>query len=316
MKTTHQLIKPLFTTLCLLTFLATHSTQAKNPTEYAESVPKPTLTGIKYGEHHRNIIDFWQAPSNKPTPLVLVIHGGGWNGNSMKSITSYVETQTLLKAGISVAAINYRYIKHSKDLKPPVTGPLFDAARALQFIRSKATEWNIDKSRIAATGGSAGGCSSLWLAYHDDLADPENKDLIKHESTRLTCVAVLSAQTTLDPKQMKEWITNSKYGGHAFGKKNFTEFLIDRENILPWIKEYSPYNLLSKDDPPTYLIYDKAPSKNKIEKDPTHSSIFGVELQKHCKSLKVPCELVYPASKGMKQKAVTKYLIKGLQSKK
>ena len=38
-------------------------------------------------------------------------------------------------------------------------------------MRSKAGEWNIDKKRIGATGGSAGGCSSLWLAFHDDMAD-------------------------------------------------------------------------------------------------------------------------------------------------
>ena len=40
---------------------------------------------------------------------------------------------------------------------PPVKAPLEDAARALQFVRSKAAEWNIDKKRIGATGGSAGG---------------------------------------------------------------------------------------------------------------------------------------------------------------
>lgn len=49
-------------------------------------------------------------------------------------------------------------------VKPPVKVPLHDAARALQFVRSKAAEWNIDKQRIGAAGGSAGACSSLWLA--------------------------------------------------------------------------------------------------------------------------------------------------------
>ncbi len=47
---------------------------------------------------------------------------------------------------------------------PPVKGPLHDAARALQFVCSKSAEWNIDKQRIGASGGSAGACSSLWLA--------------------------------------------------------------------------------------------------------------------------------------------------------
>ncbi|MFN9957315.1 MAG: alpha/beta hydrolase, partial [bacterium] len=96
---------------------------------------------------------------------------------------------------------------------PPVRGPLHDAARALQFVRSKADEWNIDKTRIAASGSSAGACTSLWLAFHPDLADPNSRDPIARESTRLLCAAVSGAQTTLDPRQMKEWTPNSRYGG-------------------------------------------------------------------------------------------------------
>ena len=104
-------------------------------------------------------------------------------------------------------------------MKPPVEWPLHDAARALQFVRSKAAEWNIDKQRIGASGGSAGACSSLWLAFHPDMADPKSSDPVARESTRLWCAAVTGAQTTLDPQQMKEWTPNSRYGGHAFGFK-------------------------------------------------------------------------------------------------
>ena len=131
-------------------------------------------------------------------------------------------------------------------------GPLHDAARALQFVRSKAAEWNLDKTRIGAAGGSAGACSSLWLAFHDDLADPKSDDPIARESTRLWCAAVTGAQTTLDPQQMKAWTPNSRYGGHAFGfgrptkKLQFDEFLAGREKILPWIAEYSPYALVTR----------------------------------------------------------------------
>jgi hypothetical protein len=124
-----------------------------------------------------------------------------------------------LDAGISVVSINYRYSWQAQlaDVKPPVTWPLRDAARAMQFVRSKAAEWNIDKQRIGASGGSAGACSSLWLAFHDDLANPKSDDPIARESTRLWCAAVTGAQTSLDPKQLKEWTPNSRYGGHAFG---------------------------------------------------------------------------------------------------
>ena len=130
---------------------------------------------------------------------------------------------------------------------------MHDAARALQFIRSKAKEWNIDKTRIGAAGGSAGACSSLWLAFHDDLANPKSKDPVLRESSRLQCAAVIGAQTTLDPKQMKEWTPNSKYGGHAFGLHPFDKFLESRKKILPWIKEYSPYANVTKGDPPVFL---------------------------------------------------------------
>src|SRR6185295_17550271 len=106
----------------------------------------------------------------------------------------------------SVVSVEYRFVPQAQaaGVKPPVEWPLRDAARALQFVRSKAVEWNLDKKRIGATGGSAGACSSLWLAFHNDLADPKSADPIARESTRLWCAAVLGAQTSLDPRQLKE----------------------------------------------------------------------------------------------------------------
>src|ERR1700677_3631473 len=95
--------------------------------------------------------------------------------------------------------------------------PLEDAARAVQFLRSKAGEWNIDKRRVGATGGSAGACSSLWLAFHDDMAKLNDTDPVARESTRLSAAAVNGAQTSLDPLQLREWIPNMRYGGHALG---------------------------------------------------------------------------------------------------
>jgi acetyl esterase/lipase len=183
---------------------------ARKRGDYDKSVPKPTLASVRYGTHERHILDFWQAPSDKPTPLVFVIHGGGWMAGSKERLNSFVDTTALLKAGISVVAINYRLMSHAKadSVIPPVKAPLYDAAHALQFVRSKAEEWNIDKQRIGAAGGSAGACSSLWLAFHDDLADPASQDPVARESTRLQCAAVRQPQTSLDPKQMREWTPN------------------------------------------------------------------------------------------------------------
>lgn len=291
------------------------SSTAKEPDAYDPDLPKPTHAGVRYGPHDRHILDFWQAQSAAPTPLVLVIHGGGWSGGSKERLSRFVDAKALLKAGISVAAINYRLMKHAQGVTPPVRAPMEDAARALQFLRSKAGEWNIDKTRVAAAGGSAGACTSLWLAYHDDLADPKSKDLVARESTRLQHVAVLGPQTTLDPQQMKEWTPNSTYGGHAFGKKDFAEFLADRESILPWITEYSPYALASKDDPPVALYFNSAPAMGQDQKDPTHSANFGIGLQRRCRELDIDCEVVYPGAADVKHPTPTDYLIAKLGAK-
>ena len=305
-------MKP-FLYLITLAFLGGQVHAQKKSSGYGSTVPKPTVSEIAYGKHDRNVLDFWKAESDAPTPVAFVIHGGGWKGGSKERLDRFADPNALLKAGISVVAINYRYVTSTE--KPPVKAPLHDAARALQFVRSKAKEWNLDKKRIGAAGGSAGACSSLWLAFHDDLADPKSKDPVARESSRLSCAAVTGAQTTLDPKQMKEWTPNSRYGGHAFGLRSFADFLKQREKILPWIAEYSPYALVTKDDPPVYLIYGTPPAIGKDQKDPTHTSNFGVKLQEHCKTKGVTCELVYPGQAKVKHENPTAFLISQLKGK-
>lgn len=279
--------------------------------------PAPTVANFKYGPAERNVLDFWQAKSDKPTPLLFFIHGGGWMGGDKAGVA----VEPYLKEGISVVSINYRYVSQSQDEVPPVKGPLHDAARALQTVRSKAAEWNIDKQRIGASGGSAGACSSLWLAFHPDMADPKSSDPIARESTRLYCASVAGAQTTLDPQQMKEWTPNSKYGGHAFlsltgkDRPTFDAFLAAREKILPWIAEYSPYALVTSDDPPVHLTFNGPPNLGKDEKDPTHTANFGVKLQEHCKANGVTCELYYPGVEGVAKNAV-ECLVKKLKEPK
>lgn len=285
-------------------------------------LPNPTHYDVAYGPHPKHVLHFWQAKSDTPTPMLFFIHGGGWKGgNRLSGSTRLIPA--MLDAGISVASIEYRFIPEATadGEVPPVKGPLHDAARALQFVRAKAGEWNIDKERIGASGGSAGACSSLWLAFHPDMADPQSDDPVARESTRLWCAAVVGAQTTLDPQQMKEWTPNSRYGGHAFGftgdratkQSEFEEFLAKRDTILPWIAEYSPYALVTPDDPPIYLQYSAPPALGQDQKDPTHTSNFGVKLREHCQSVGVPCELVYPGAPDVQHATATEYLIAKLK---
>jgi acetyl esterase/lipase len=294
---------------------------AATPVAKATPVPfPPTLANVPYGSHERQILDFYKAESDKPTPLLFFIHGGGWTHGDKNTVGN---VKAYLAAGISVVAINYRYTSQAQatGVTPPVKAPLEDAARALQFVRSKAAEWNIDKTRVAASGGSAGACSSLWLAFHKDMADPKSADPVARESTRLWCAAVNAPQTTLDPQQMKEWTPNSKYGGHAFGftgdkakgLSQFDEFLQNRDKILPWIAEYSPYALAGADAPPIYMSFPKPPAIGQAQDDPTHTANFGVKLEEKLHGLGVECELVYPGAPEVKHAQTQAFIIEKLK---
>ena len=297
----------------------------QQPTEPAKpGLPAPTFANVSYGAHERQVLDFWRAPSESPTPLLFFIHGGGWVRGDKSSVGGAV--QECLKAGISVVSINYRYSwqAHKAGVMPPVEWPVRDAARALQFVRSKAAEWNLDKKRVGAIGGSAGACSSLWLAFHKDLANPKSLDPVERESTRLWCAAVDGAQTSLDPLELKEWTPNSRYGGHAFGfmdpdnlatrDTRFAEFLEHRQEVLEHIKEYSPLALVSADAPPIYLKYDQAPALGQEQKDPTHTANYGVKLQEKLQSLGVECEFVHAGAPSPTRPSSVRYLLEKLKA--
>ena len=287
--------------------------------------PMPTFSDVAYGPDAKQKLHVWKVESAQPTPALLFIHGGGWVAGNRESNLNEVLPE-MLAAGISVISMEYRFIDQAIDagIKPPVKWPLDDAKRALQFVRSRATEWNLDKQRIAASGVSAGACSSLWLALHAEMAEPQSEDPIARESTRLWCAAVSGAQTSLDPAELKAWTPNSRYGGHAFGfypnpkdlktrDTQFAEFLAAREKVLPWIQEYSPYQHAGAGDPPIYLWYTAAPELGQPQKDPTHTANMGVKLQEKLRAAGCECELVYPGAPEIRHATRAAFLIAQLK---
>jgi acetyl esterase/lipase len=313
-----------FQTIFVL-LIASVASRVHSKAASSQELTTPAVADFAYAlDSERQTLDFWQAKSGKPTPLVLIIHGGGWAGGD-KSMYDAKAIRPYLRRGISVALINYRFILQAMEqgVEPPVKACLYDAARALQTVRSRAKEWNIDPKRIGATGTSAGACTSLWLALHNDLADPASSDPIARESSRLSCAAVIGAQTSLDPKELREWMPNAEYGGHAFGfaakgrsrPQEFELLIPNRERVLPWIKEYSPIELVSNDDPPIFLEYPDEKTEPKLgepQKDPTHSAIYGIKLEEKLKQAGVEVLLSYPARNDQKYMSSHEFLIEKL----
>src|SRR5215213_7246845 len=79
--------------------------------------PEPTVADYVYAkDHERQRFDFWQAKLDKPTPVVLLIHGGGWRNGDKSSYRGNM-IEPFLEQGISVAAINYRFIEQAMEQK-------------------------------------------------------------------------------------------------------------------------------------------------------------------------------------------------------
>ena len=187
-----------------------------------------------------------------------------------------------LMRGISVAVVNYRLT--------PLPDPVYDAARALQFLRYHAKALRIDRERIAATGFSAGGTTALWLALHDDLADPSSPDPIARESTRLRGADGPGAQTSIDPAILRKWglreAVNHYMIFNCMGFKSVKEMDEKYDSKKDMYKEFSPVTHIDADDPEIRVYaLDLKRQGNWI-----HHGIFGAELKKEADRKGAVCE--------------------------
>ena len=250
-----------------------------------KSAKKPDIENQKYGPSASNVLDLWQAKSTHPAPLVIYIHGRGF----MAGDKSQVEGRLLdecRQAGISVASINYRL--SGEALAPAAQ---HDSARAVQYLRSRAKEWNLDPTRICLTGGSAGGGISLWIGFHDDLADPTSEDPVARESTRVTCIAPFNTQTTYDPRVLKTIINSREYKHPAlmafYGITDTALADSPTPELAKLFEEVSPINYLTADDPPVHITY-------KAEVNGIHSIKLGYLLKERMDALHIECSIRGP----------------------
>jgi len=301
---------------------------ARGTAQTAPPKQKPTHANVKYGEHERQVFDLWLADSSKPTPLAIYIHGGGFKSGNKEKLSSANLTR-LLQAGISVAAINYRLLGTH-----PLPTAHHDARRALQTMRSRAGEWNIDRDRVAAFGGSAGAQICMWLAYSDEMAKPDSSDPIERESTRLSCVATAGGQTSNSAEFWRETI------GPLLGDGNQVESLVlplngetDREKIriAQWgaktleeanktAARHAALEIVSEDDPPIFMSYGMSPNA-KLPTDPKrvrgwliHHVNLGFALRKKTDALGLEAHLKYPGA-DVKYDSLVEFFVDKLVTK-
>lgn len=242
------------------------------------ALPTPNEKDLSYGPHERNVIDLWLAEGDGVRPLVVFIHGGGWLAGDKKSVKA-VDVERFLKAGVSVASINYRFSNHA-----PYPAPMRDGGLAIQFLRRYAKKYRLDPTRVGAYGGSAGAVTSLWLAFREDMADADSENPVLRESTRLTCAGSIVGPTTVDKKTMDEWF-GMKVVTHPAFLPLFdveTEEELYSKRVRKIQADASPITHLTADDPPMYLMFPQ--DLTELSKDHNanvmvHHPLFGVKLK-------------------------------------
>ncbi len=211
-----------------------------------ESV-RPSLEDVPYGPHKAQAVDVYLPKSEKPAPVMIQIHGGGWRAGSKKQVPSFLK-QAVGQGWLAVVSVEYRFTDVA--VHPAQTN---DCLRAIQFVRSRAKEWKIDPSRLGVTGGSAGGHLSMFVATHPDLADPDSDDPVARQSSRAQCSVPFAGPS--------DWslLSSIRHDHPAYrqliGHEPGTPFAKMKEERM---RSVSPLTYVSADDPPMMIVHGDA----------------------------------------------------------
>ncbi len=269
----------------------------KTRTEKAVAALPPTHRNVAYGPNVRNQLDLWLAESEEPTPLIMYIHGGGFVAGSKEKVSPEFVREAL-KRGFSVASINYRFVTQAM-----FPAPQHDGARAIQFLKHHAEKYHLNPDEFAVFGGSAGAGISMWIGYHDDLANSSEKDPILRESSRVAAVGSIGGQSSYDPFVIREWI-----GGQAHAHPSI--YLCYRvvslqqlanPQLQPLYDEVSAIKHVTKDDPPAFMFYGEADEPLPPNSKPgqgIHHPNFGHKLKEKLDELGIASEYRHASTDG------------------
>ncbi len=176
---------------------------------------------------------YYPKDSDINHPLIINIHGGGWNHGTKESQTGF---NTFFKRNCIVANIEYRLVNQS-------TAPaaIEDARDALLFLVKNASSYNIDPQKILIMGSSAGGHLALMTGLLGqnspfDSIDIENKSFKIIGIFDKYGITDLSDKTVYNSKSVKNWLG-------------------DNHSNLDFVASVSPINYIQKNNPAVLIIH-------------------------------------------------------------
>ena len=231
-------MKKQFLTLAvlLISFLSLYSQdKTYNPVKFPEGYASQIdviYTKVKGWEGR---MDLYTNPNaNAPTPIVINIHGGGWNHGVKESQTGY---GSFFKNGYAVANVEYRLVDVAH-----APAAIEDVRCALIYLYKHAKELNIDTNKIVVMGGSSGGHLALMTGL---LANDKRFDTNCKFDGEIKVAAIINKYGVTDLVPLRKWKSAKNWLGDGFDNTEFVESV-------------SPLYYVTKNSPPTFTIHGDA----------------------------------------------------------
>ena len=223
----------------------------------AQPAPRPALPSpspqdhkahrdLAYVEngHERQKLDLYlpEKPAG-PLPLIIWIHGGGWQNGSKENCPPLRDGYT--GRGFAIASINYRLSGHAT-----FPAQIEDCKAAVRWLRAHAKEYGLDPGRFGAWGSSAGGHLVALLGTSGDFQAFDVGANLGH-SSRVQAVC-----DYYGPTDFTVFVTTPGYASHAAATSPESKLLGGAVKENPErAARANPVAYVSKDDPAFLILH-------------------------------------------------------------
>ncbi|GEO05149.1 hypothetical protein AAE02nite_28130 [Adhaeribacter aerolatus] len=182
-----------------------------------------------------------QPKNNQKTPAVLIIHGGGWRSGDRSQ--HYPLAQRLAALGYACFTAEYRL--STEALYPAA---VYDLKAALRWLRANAKIFNIDTTKIAALGFSAGGELAAFMGTTNNNPKYEGENCSLKYSSQVQAIVDMDGTLSFVHPESGEGddSRSTSAATHWFGYPK-------KDNPALWA-EASPLAHVGKNTPPTLFL--------------------------------------------------------------
>ncbi len=209
------------------------------------------------GKKGEILLDLYLPQTNKPVPVIVYIHGGGW----LEGSKELCPKQIIAQQGFALACINYRL-----SYVAVFPAQIQDVKDAVIFLKANASKYNLDPDKFGVWGPSAGGHLSALLGTSAGVAslDGETENSQFDSSVQAVITFFPPTDFTQVPPTFVEPLSPSVYEKYAhlplFRYTEATTGLLGGpvEENLDLANLANPITHIDSSDPPFLIVHGLA----------------------------------------------------------